>query len=194
MSQEQNLSVAIAAFEKEHKVSVNDIASAMVLEWERRLEAQIATAREGLDAMVAQLHELVDAAIAAVDLSKFDTTVKAVNITCRALPEHTHMDWGKGEAVVRIELTDNETSEMSHVRTVGFERRVALPKGTVTKYNKLQDRIGAAREEMYAMENELGTRARKERELKARITMIRLEGSDAAALAKDADLLKLVQL
>lgn len=179
-------------------VTMDDVVSAFVSKYEEQLFRQKKLLGAELTRSQAALKEFVDSIREQFDASKYNVDLFS-QFGLRAEAKDTvYLDWGSGKAgfEVQIRLTADTSSHSYYGSNISLTTRMyeAIAPEARTTHEQHVRLIESQQASLAEVLDRIKSVARKEREVRGRIAMRKIEDSGYASLLDDDELLKLVQL
>jgi len=174
-------------------ISMDDVVSAFVSKYEENLihrkeflQFEIKANNKNLESLHEEvLKEESGNEYVALNIAPFDLTSK---ITER------HINWKEKQITFKIRVYNPTDSGSSYYNNIQVTRTHALKDSDVALYNSLTDNGATLSEELATILSDLRGIARKERQVRGKIAMKKLEDSGYSSLMQDEDLIALVEL
>lgn len=193
MSNENQQVVAATAFKEmqtDIQVSMDDVVSAFVSEYEnnlykrkKELTADVKEAEGRLSKFIKDVHKEVNA-------DEFTSVKMPFGLTIKA--DEGSIDWLK--ASMHFQLTITTENNDRYGNTITIRKVKKIKKSTITQHEKLADACDDLRSQLSEVLVSLKSITRKERQVRGRIAVRKLEDSGYANLMQDQELAALVQL
>lgn len=182
---------AFAAMQTDIQVSMDDVVSAFVSQYENNLYSR----KSALSKDIRKLEQE-----SANNQEKLLKTVTGEEYKGETLPfglsytvSSGAVDWKEKQIKFAIEVKEKgANSRWSSTISVSMYKKI--PAAFIKEHNRINDELAVLRAELSEVLMSLKTVARKERQVRGRIAIRKLEDSGYADLMKDAELIKLVQI
>ena len=192
MSNELAQLPAFKAMQTDLQVSMDDVVSAFVSQYESNLFARKKELTGIIRDLEKELSDNRDAILENVNGDEYEKEAQRLPFGLTAKVKPGEIEWGDNTVRIAIEVKNPLGS--SYGSTITLSRTKAIP----AKYRKIQDKVskelGEVRADLGEVLVALKSITRKERQVRGRIAMRKLEDSGYASLMQDEELAQLVQL
>lgn len=180
-------------------VTMDDVVSAFVSKYETNLFTRKKELSAELTRAQAERKELVESVKARVVPEEYNQSLP-LGLVAEASKDVT-LDFEKGRAaltlVVRVKGLATERDPYNYGRnsnTISIVQHEDLRKADIAAYEQITKLIDATEKDLVEVLDKIKSVARKEREVRGKIAMRKIEESGYAPLIEDPQLLELVQL
>jgi hypothetical protein len=193
MTNEQttNLPQAFREMQTDMTVTMDDVVSAFVSKYEANLferkkvlSVDIKTLEADLEALTKEVTTSTDTDKYAKDLP-FGLVSEVLNVK---------LNWSDSKIIFEISIQSKEHKNGYRPTIITVQEKATLAKKYVTHYDQINKALVANRAELATVLDSIKTLTRKEREVRGRLAMRKLEDSGYADMMQDEELLQLVQL
>lgn len=184
---------ALSAMSSDVNVGMDEVVSVFVSRYETQLFDKKDEVGKNIKTVKAELADLDDRLVAAVDKDQYNTSIISLNISTKV--DGVNVNWGKKENYVNIEIEvkDNDkTNRYSHSFTKNV--KLAILDGDVKKHTDLDDTLENLKTDLAEVMGLIKAVSRKERQVRGRISEMKLQESGFAGLLDSPELTKLVEL
>ena len=180
---------AFSAMQTDIQVSMDDVVSAFVSQYENNLYARKKELTSDVKVVETKINEFVKALHKKINGKSFAT----------ALPFDLKMSVGSGciswdDAKISFTIAITKNQSNGYGNTINVTKTKSIPAVQVKAHEKLQKEVGSLRADLGEVLVALKSVTRKERQVRGRIAIRKLEDSGYANLMQDEELVKLVQL
>jgi len=194
MSDSDNKQIAaLTSMTSDVNVGMDEVVSVFVSRYETQLFDKKDELGKNIKTVKGELTDLDKRLIASVNKEDYNNTISSLNITTSV--EEVGVSWGKKENSINvdIEVKDNDkTNRYSH----SFTKTVKLNilDGDIKKHSDLDDSLENLKTELAEVMGLIKAVSRKERQVRGRISEMKLQESGFAGLLDSPELTKLVEL
>jgi predicted transcriptional regulator len=192
MSNENTQQVAAyKAMQTDIQVSMDDVVSAFVSQYENNLYArkkELTAAIKEEEATIVRIEKEVRAAVTG---DEWASEILPFNLSLTVKQGTIDFDGKRVHFSIIVETKENKGYYGNQVK---IEKTKKIPAAYVNAHKKTVDALTALRTELSEVLVNLKSVTRKERQVRGRIAMRKLEDSGYASLMADEELIKLVQL
>lgn len=183
---------AFKAMQTDIQVSMDDVVSAFVSQYESNLYAR----KKELGAAVKDVNNRIDVFMKALRKKiNGDSFVNvAMPFDLAAISSEGQIDWDKATMHFQISINRKGTENRSYGSTINVSKYKPIPAAQVKAHERLEKEASGLRADLSDVLVALKSITRKEREVRGRIAVRKLEDSGYANLMQDSELVKLVQL
>lgn len=181
---------AFQAMTTDLQVSMDDVVSAFVSQYETNLftrKDELSKTIKGLEKEASDNHE---ALLDEVNGSQWEGEKLPFGMTYKV--SDGAVNWKGKEVSFSIEVKGPKQGY--YANTVSIKKASKIPAKFLKTHKKIEDQLSELRSELSDVLMSLKQVTRKERQVRGRIAMRKLEDSGYASLMQDAELIKLVQL
>lgn len=180
----------------EAKIAMPEVVSVFISKYESELYDRKAVLQESIAQHNKDLatHEAV--VISAADFSKYaDIKVITLNVVS-ALDGEPALSWGDEEVSVNVTFHNVEDKTHRFRESTGFSKRFSssINKAHLKTHTAILKDTEEATSQLAVILAKIGDMSRKERQVKARISEMRLEEEGLTDFLQDKDMLKLIQI
>lgn len=182
---------AFKAMRTDIQISMDDVVSAFVSQYENNLY----TRKKGLTSAIRTVEE---------NLGKFTKALhKKINGNSFKTPlplglemkvDDGTINWEQTKVDFQITIEPNTRNGRCYGNNISINKTKPIPAAQVKAHKKLQKELGSLRSDLSEVLVSLKSVTRKERQVRGRIAIRKLEDSGYADLMKDEELVKLVEL
>lgn len=182
---------AFKAMQTDIQVSMDDVVSAFVSQYENNLYARKAELSKQIRAIEKDLEENEKDLRAAVNGDEWKGETLPFGLTYEV--KQGAVNWK--DKVVNFSISVKEKSSPERWgTTITVNKSKAIPAKFIKVKDAAEDELNTLRAELSEVLVNLKSVTRKERQVRGRIAMRKLEDSGYASLMQDAELIKLVQI
>lgn len=185
-------SSAFKAMQTDIQITMDDVVSAFVSQYENNLfhrKKELTTTVKGLEKELSDIDKTVLGKVTGESYANqnmpFDLRVTVPTGVIR---------WGTDDNTVAFSITINQGETGRYGNTITFTKHKPIPVAQVRAHEKVATELSVLREELSEVLVSLKSVNRKERQVRGRIAIRKLEDSGYANLMQDEELIKLVQL
>ena len=182
---------AFKAMRTDLQISMDDVVSAFVSQYENNLFAK----KKELTAIIKDyektLNDLSKTVLARVTGDSFDAVLP---LGLKLTISEGDINWEEGLVFFKLEIKSSEKQSSYYHNSIVLSKSKAIPGPLSKKRKKAQSKLGTLRSELSEILVSLKSVTRKERQVRGRIALRKLEDSGYSDLMQDKDLIKLVQL
>lgn len=186
---------AINAMSSNVNVGLDEVVSVFVSRYETQLFDKKDELGKNIKALKDELESLDKRLIAAVDTAPYNTNIPALNISSEV--DEVTISWGKkaehNHVRIEIEVKDNDTTNRYGS---SFTKYMKVPTSLddLKTHDKLEDDLENLKTELAEVMGLIKAVSRKERQVRGRISEMKLQESGFAGLLDSPELTKLVEL
>lgn len=184
------ITTAFKAMQTDIQVSMDDVVSAFVSQYENNLYArkkELTTSIRGVEGRLDDFNKALHKKIngdSFINVSMPFDLVATVNDGA--------VNWDK--AKIDFQISVGQKNNDRYGNTIHISKSKSIPAAQVKEFNKLSKEISSLRSDLGEVLVSLKSVARKERQVRGRIAVRKLEDSGYANLMQDSELAQLVQL
>lgn len=184
---------AFKAMQTDIQVSMDDVVSAFVSQYENNLYARKKDLTNDIRVVEGELSDLDKAVLKKVTGKEYANTKLPFDMTLKV--GDGSIDWGSKTPQVKfvIEIKAKK-SDRYYSNTITIPKYKKIPAGDTKTHTRLREELSELRSDLSEVLVALKSVTRKERQVRGRIAMRKLEDSGYANLMKDEELIQLVQL
>lgn len=178
-------------------VGVDEVVSVFVAKWETALHDKKDKLSKQIKAVKKQLSDQVDSLIGSVDTEQYVMDIPVLNLTSKI--GDVGVVWGKTyktpENMIVVEVRVYDTSEKSRDYPV-HTKNVLCPVSAdnVKLHDDLTKELETLNSELIEVMGEIKSVSRKERQVRGKLSEMKLEQSGFADLANSPDILQLIEI
>lgn len=181
---------AFKAMQTDIQISMDDVVSAFVSQYENNLYARKKELSKEIKVQESTIEDMAKTVRMKNPSSNF---VEPMPYGLKLTIDNGTIDWD--EAKIRYQLKiQSPAPERSYSSGITVVREKKISAAQIAAYNKTQEKLKELRAELNEVLVNLKSVNRKERQVRGRIAIRKLEDSGYANLMEDAELVKLVQL
>lgn len=180
---------AFKAMQTDIQISMDDVVSAFVSQYEnnlytrkKELNTAIRTVQETLDKFTKALYKKING-------NSFKTSLP-LGLEMKVDSGSINWDQTKVDFQITVELKNSGR----YASSITINKTKPIPAAQVKTHKELQEKLGSLRSDLSEVLISLKSITRKERQVRGRIAIRKLEDSGYANLMKDEELVKLVEL
>jgi len=196
MSDVKQLPAAFGAMTTELAVTMDDVVSAFVSEYENNLFARKKELTKTIKVTEEGKAQVVKKVLAAVSGDRFEKDIPVYDLVAK-VSEKT-VDWcDDGVSYVNFDIVIKATKKRdgySYNNKIDIVRKRRVPERFVTEYFDLKSQLKPLRIELAEVLDNIKSITRKERQVRGRIAVRKLEDAGYSNLMQDPELKQLVQL
>ena len=181
---------AFKAMQTDLQVSMDDVVSAFVSQYENNLFARKKELGNEVKRVEAELKGVTD--IVRAKVTGDDFAKEKLPFGLKLQVEDGVIDWNNDR--VNFTISINKDFESRYGSTIQVQKTKPIPVAQIRAYKKLSDELEQLRADLSEVLVNLKSVTRKERQVRGRIAMRKLEDSGYASLMQDEELAQLVQL
>lgn len=190
MSTEVAEATAFKAMQTDIQVSMDDVVSAFVSQYENNLYARKKELGAAIKAEEATLEDINKVVLDTITGESFEA-VLPLGLKCTV--GKGELDWGNGKVNFKITIEEASRSQRYN-NTITLLKTRPIPKPQIKARETVRKGLEALRSDLGEVLVSLKSVARKERQVRGRIAIRKLEDSGYANLMQDEELVQLVQL
>lgn len=186
---------AIQQMSSNVNVGLDEVVSVFVSRYETQLFDRKDELGKNIKTIKSELEDLDKRLIGSIDTNPYGITIAVLNIT--SVVDKVGVEWGKkpedNRVTIHIDVKDNDKSDRySH----SFSKRVTFPTSSkdVKIHDKLNDDLENLKTDLAEVMGLIKSVSRKERQVRGRISEMKLKESGFAGLLDSPELTKLVEL
>lgn len=180
---------AFQAMTADLQVSMDDVVSAFVSQYENNLFARKKELAGELKALESDLEKLDEEVRERVSADEYKV---AMPFGLVVKVDTGNIRWADTEVIFGITIKEKNASRWSN--TISINKKKPIPKALVTRYKKITKQLDGLRADLAEVLMNLKSVTRKERQVRGKIALRKLEDSGYASLMADPELVQLVQL
>lgn len=191
MSNELTKPPAFQVMQTDLQVSMDDVVSAFVSQYESNLfvrKKELTADIKAVEKMLSDNRKAVHQKVTGEEFTDYSLPFGLVI----KLGEEPKIDWDKKKVCFGIKVELKDSSHYSN--RINITRYKSIPASLVKTHKKLQSELADLRTDLSEVLVNLKSITRKERQVRGRIAMRKLEDSGYASLMQDEELIQLVQL
>lgn len=181
---------AFQAMQTDIQVSMEDVVSAFVSQYENNLFKRKAELSKQIRALKDDLDKLHDSVLEKINADEWSKEKLPFGLGYKI--GKGSVEWNYKRVQFAIEIKEKDGSRWSN--TITIKKNKTIPQQYLKKNKKLNEEVNRLNGELSEVLVSLKGIDRKERQVRGRIAIRKLEDSGYADLMKDDELLKLVQL
>lgn len=183
---------AFQAMTADLTVSMDDVVSAFVSQYENNLFAR----KKEISESIRAIERDVDANTNAVkaEVTGDEWVHKSLPLDLSTTVKLKDVDFEDKEVTFSVEVKGPNSGTGYYRNTINLTKTKKIPAKYVTRNKKLIDQLNELRAELGDVLTNLKTIARKERQVRGKIAIRKLEDAGYASLMADPELIALVQL
>jgi len=175
------------------EVSMDDVVSAFVSQYENNLFDRKKELGKDIRKLESDLEDVEKTVRKTVTGTEFKQTGMPFGL--KVIVNEGSVRWTENpKPHVTFAITVEEKDSSRYSNKIHFNKDKPIPAALVKKYNKIADALKEIRTDLNEVLINLKSVNRKERQVRGRIAMRKLEDSGYASLMQDDELLQLVQL
>jgi septation ring formation regulator EzrA len=182
--------LAFQAMTTDLQVSMDDVVSAFVSQYENNLFDRKKELGKDIRALEKDLEQLEEDIKKRVTGDEFAAYSLPFGLTIKV--ERSSIDYTNKIVKFNIEIKERNSSRWSNSITINKTK--PIPKPIVKRHDKIQDELKDLRADLSEVLVALKSVTRKERQVRGKIAIRKLEDSGYASLMADPELIALVQL
>lgn len=191
MSNQLALPAAFKAMETDIQISMDDVVSAFVSQYEDNLYTRKKKLTTAIKTIEAQITDLTDAVCKEITGDSFKEPMPyGLVITI----SEGSPSWEDKQVNFSIKIVPPQDGSHHYRNSIEFTKNKPIPKAALKSYKAWEKELKALRDDFTEVLVSLKSVARKERQVRGRIAVRKLEDSGYASLMQDSELVKLVQL
>ena len=184
---------ALTSMTSDVNVGMDEVVSVFVSRYETQLFEKKDEVGSNIKFIRNDLSDLDNRLIASIDKEQYNTSIATLNITTKV--DEIGVRWGKKENYINVEVEvkdadKNQRYSSSFTKNV----KVKIMDGDVKLHNDLDDNLENLKTELAEVMGLIKAVSRKERQVRGRISEMKLQESGFAGLLDSPELTKLVQL
>ncbi|HEX04750.1 MAG TPA: hypothetical protein ENH10_06285 [Bacteroidetes bacterium] len=180
---------AFQAMQTDIQVSMDDVVSAFVSKYENNLYAR----KKELTAAIKDVEETADALTKALRKKiNGDSYKTPMPLDLEMKVDNGAINWEHAKVDFQINISQKNNSRYGN--TINVSKTKRIPAAQVRAYKKLQKELSSLRSDLCEILVALKSVTRKEREVRGRIAIRKLEDNGYGDLMQDSELALLVQL
>lgn len=181
---------AFQAMTTDLQVSMDDVVSAFVSQYENNLFARKKELSKEIRSLESDLEQVEKDIRANVTSDEFTNHVLPFNLVIKA--NEGTINYGDKEISFSLEIKDRTSSRWGN--TITINKRKKIPAKYINRHDKIVKQLESLRADLAEVLVNLKSVTRKERQVRGRIALRKLEDSGYASLMADPELVQLVQL
>lgn len=181
---------AFKAMQTDLQISMDDVVSAFVSQYENNLynrKKELSKDISDVESDISELHKEVRA-----KLSGKEYAAHKLPFNLKISVDDGSISWDSARITYKVTIEAPGSGYYS--RSISLEQRKKIPAALVNQYKKLTEELEALRKDLSEVLVNLKSVTRKERQVRGRIAIRKLEDSGYSNLMQDAELIQLVQL
>lgn len=190
------LPMPFPVMETDISVSMDDVVSAFVATYENNLFARKKALSKEVKAKEAELKALDKKVLAELPGTEYEGEVQPFDLIAEI--DTTTINWGEelddNKVFYSITVKPTGTERHNYSNKINIRREKEIPAGHVGAHDALNDALKPLRGELAEVLDNIKSITRKERQVRGRIAIRKLEDSGYASLMADPELKKLVEL
>lgn len=188
-----NLPEAFKQMDLNVVIGMEEVTNVFIAQYETNLHSEKSRLQTLISGFSKELTALGKTIKAGVDTKGYTSHDKVLGIIVTVKGVTVDMDVSPPTAEIEIKVADDDKS---HNYSDSFRKTFdhPIPKSLLTQTRKINTKLDAAREDLTVVLKGIGSISRKEREVRGRISKLKLEASGFAGLLEDPKMLKLIQL
>ena len=191
MSTEVARPAAFAAMQTDIQVSMDDVVSAFVSQYENNLYERKAALSKAIRQLEKEATDNTDKTMKAVNGDEYKGEVLPFGLSYTV--STGIVEWKEKQVQFTIEVSEKGSNSRWSSK-IAITKTKKIPAAFLKEHDRICDELSALRADLSEVLTSLKTVARKERQVRGRIAIRKLEDSGYADLMKDAELIKLVQI
>jgi len=187
---------AIQQMSSNVNVGLDEVVSVFVSRYETQLFDRKDELSKNIKTVKDELEDLDKRLKKSINTSEYETSIKVLNITTHVEDVTVGWDKKKGDFItVEIEVKDNDKNE-DRWSSSSFTKykKVKISKSDSTTHTELSDKLEVLKSELAETMVLIKSVSRKERQVRGRISEMKLQESGFAGLLDSPELTKLVEL
>lgn len=188
---ELTTTTAFKAMQTDIQVSMDDVVSAFVSQYENNLydrKKELTTAIKAVEATDRALDETI---LKKVTGDSFDAALP-MGLTCKV--SKGELNWSHKRVNFKIKIALGERESGYYSNNININKHKPIPAAQIKTHKKLEKELEELRSDLGEVLVALKSITRKERQVRGRIAVRKLEDSGYANLMEDSELAQLVQL
>lgn len=181
---------AFQAMTTDLQVSMDDVVSAFVSQYENNLYARKKDLSKQIRALEEDLGQVEKDVRGNVTSDEFTDHVLPFGLTIKS--NEGTIDYAKKTITFGIEIKEHNSSRWSN--SISINKSKKIPAKFINRHDKIVKQLDALRADLSEVLVNLKSVTRKERQVRGRIALRKLEDSGYASLMADPELIQLVQL
>lgn len=174
-------------------VGIDEVVSVFVAKWEDGLHAKRENLAKQIKVTKQQQQDLTDRLEASVDKSQYEMKNTVLGIEAQVEGVDVELGLKENRIVVRVEISDTDSK-----RSYGdsFDKFFYLPISAedVQLYNDLKNELTQLQADLLQVMTEIKSVSRKERQVRGRISEMKLEQSGLTELLSNPSMLQLIEV
>ena len=184
---------ALTSMTSDVNVGMDEVVSVFVSRYETQLFEKKDEVGSNIKFIRNDLSDLDKRLIASIDKEQYNTSIATLNIATKV--DEIGVRWGKKENYINVEVEvkdadKNQRYSSSFTKNV----KVKILDGDVKLHNSLDDNLENLKTDLAEVMGLIKAVSRKERQVRGRISEMKLQESGFAGLLDSPELTKLVQL
>lgn len=179
------------AMQTDLQVSMDDVVSAFVSQYESNLYARKKELTKEIKTLEDKLADINKVVLEKVTGESYKTTGLSFSLIVDV--SEGSIEWENNEVAFTITIS-REGKGARYGNSLAFKERKKIPATQVKAYEKTTKELDALRSDLSEVLVALKSVSRKERQVRGRIAIRKLEDSGYASLMQDEELVRLVQL
>ena len=172
---------------------MDEVVSVFVSEYETNLFTKKEDLSSQIKLVKEELKDLDKRLIGSVDQTEYETTNSVLNISSKV--DSVSVNWGKKDTniSVRVEIKDDDDkSRYSSSFSKGFKLSISKP--NVELHTKNTEELESLNSELMEVMGLIKGVSRKERQIRGKISRLKLEESGFEGLLQSEDMLQLIKI
>jgi len=178
-------------------VGIDEVVSVFVAKWEDGLFKKKDELSKKIKAAIQEMTDLVKRLVDNVNRSDYEGSIASLGISTKVVAIEVHFDGYDGDKraliVVAVEVKD-EDSKRSYGDSFTKYFRLPISQVDVDFNTELKTELEQLNAELVETMGEIKSVSRKERQVRGKISEMKLEQSGLAELAQNTEILKLIEV
>lgn len=173
-------------------IGMDEVVSVFVSKYESNLFERKDELGKKVKGVKGELVSVEKDVIGGVNVERFNQSISILNISSKVKKDGVSVDWNNENIVIDVEIEDGDSK--GYGRSISKNVREKVKKSVVKKYGKLKEELSDLNDELMEVMGLIKSVSRKEREVRGRISELKLKESGYENLLENEGMLKLIQL